>query len=186
MIGHRDALAKKSMRITCSVFLVVLIAHLTGSGQQSATHKSDRVLLLGTWVLVSRQDRTAGGQLRAETNLGDAPVGLLIYDATGHVAAQLMNRARTVTPGSMVTVMGGKANNSGSIAGYDAYFGTYSVNTESRTVTHHLDGALVPTDVGKSVTRKYEISTDTLKLSLETTAADGTAVTRTLVWVRGS
>ena len=39
-----------------------------------------------------------------------------------------------------------------SINGYDAYFGTYTINVRLHKVTHHLEGALVSSDIGKNFT----------------------------------
>jgi Lipocalin-like domain len=51
-------------------------------------------------------------------------------------------------------------------------------------VTHHLESALFPGDIGKSIARRFAISGDTLKIHFSTTLRDGTPVTRTLVWTR--
>jgi hypothetical protein len=51
-------------------------------------------------------------------------------------------------------------------------------------VTHHLDSALFPGDIGKSITRRFKLSGDTLEISFNTTLRDGKPVTRTLVWKR--
>ena len=48
--------------------------------------------------------------------------------------------------------------------GYYAYYGTYEVNWEKQTITHHLEGSLRPGDVGKDFTRAYEISDNRLAL----------------------
>jgi hypothetical protein len=47
-----------------------------------------------------------------------------------------------------------------------------------------LLGALSRENVGVVLTRAMEVQGDTLVIRLETTAADGTAVTRTLTWQR--
>jgi len=48
--------------------------------------------LVGTWELVSRTDRDSTGRILSETTLGAAPIGYLIYDAAGHVAARSAHR----------------------------------------------------------------------------------------------
>ena len=78
----------------------------------------------------------------------------------------------------------GTDDTSQTILGYDAYFGTYTVNAKKGIVTHHLEGALFPGDIGKNITRRFSISGDTLTISFNTTQRDGTPVTRTLRWVR--
>ena len=80
----------------------------------------------------------------------------------------------------------GAKNNSRAQDGYDAYFGKYTIDDASGTVTQHLLGALSRENVGAVLTRAMEVQGDTLVIRLETTAADGTPVTRTLTWQRVS
>jgi hypothetical protein len=129
---------------------------------------SDR--LPGTWLLKSRIDRTTSGHRHPEPLLGEDPVALLIYDRSGHFAAQFMKRERSKVE---------------SVAGtYDAYFGTYTVDDDTHIVTQRLMAALVPNNIGATLTRTMHIQGDTLVISIETTAVDGTPVTRTLTWRR--
>ena len=81
--------------------------------------------LPGTWQLESRIDRTASGEVRSEPSLGEDPIALLIYDRSGHFAAQFMKRDRSVP---VPDGPSGAKNNSRAQAGYDAYFGTYTVD----------------------------------------------------------
>jgi len=137
--------------------------------------------LPGTWQLQSRVDITASGERRPEPSLGEDPVALLIYDRSGHFAAQFMRRDRSVM---IPDGPGGAKNNSRAQGGYDAYFGTYTIDDERATVTQTLLAALSVENVGHVLTRAMEVRDDTLVIRLETTAADGTEVTRTLTWQR--
>jgi len=137
--------------------------------------------LPGTWLLVSRIDMTEAGERRTEPSLGEDPIALLIYDRSGNFAAQFMRRDRTADVPDGPT---GASNNSRAQGGYDAYFGTYSVDDDNGTVTQHLLGALSRENVGLVLTRAMNVRGDTLTISLETNAADGTLVTRTLTWRR--
>ena len=78
----------------------------------------------------------------------------------------------------------GAKNNSRAQGGYDAYFGTYTIDDEKATVTQTLLAALSPENVGAVLTRAMEVRDDTLVIRLETTAGDGAPVTRTLTWQR--
>ena len=140
--------------------------------------------LLGTWRLVSREDRTPSGERRIDPGLGADPLAILVYDATGHFAAQFMKRDRSGVAAAAPVSAG--ANNSAAVNGYDAYFGTYTVDEASASVTQRLDGALSPGDVGKVVTRQMRVEGDRLIIQLATTSADGDPVTRTLIWLRGA
>jgi hypothetical protein len=137
--------------------------------------------LPGTWQLLSRIDVTASGERRPEPSLGEDPLALLIYDRSGHFAAQFMRRNRSV---DLPEGPGGATNNTRAQAGYDAYFGTYTIDDAKGSVTQRLLGALSSENVGAVLTRTMEVRADTLVIRLETTAADGTAVTRTLTWQR--
>ena len=137
--------------------------------------------LPGTWQLLSRVDVTASGDRRAEPSLGEDPLGLLIYDRSGHFAAQFMRRDRS---GDVPDGPSGAKNNSRPQGGYDAYFGTYVIDDEKGFVTQRLVGSLSRENVGVVLTRAMDVQGDTLVIRLETTAADGTTVTRTLTWRR--
>jgi hypothetical protein len=141
---------------------------------------SDR--LPGTWELVSRIDLTESGERRPEPSLGEDPIAYLIYDRSGHFAAQFMKRGDRPAP--LPEGPSGAKNNSRAQGGYDAYFGTYTVDDAQGTVTQRLLGALSQENVGSVLTRAMEVSGDTLVIRLQTTAADGSAVTRTLTWRR--
>src|SRR5438045_3456997 len=112
--------------------------------------------LVGTWQLLSREDVTSDGKRRTEPILGADPVAYLMYDAAGHFAVQFMRRDRGAGEQVADRNRVGGANNSGAVDGYDAYFGRYTV-AEDGTVTQELIGALSPGDVGKIVTRRFQI-----------------------------
>jgi hypothetical protein len=139
--------------------------------------------LIGTWSLVSREDRTASGERRIDPSLGADPIALLVYDRGGNFAAQFMKRDRQ----SMLPAPAGAAgpNNSRAVGGYDAYFGSYTVDDVAGTVTQRLLGALSPENVGLVLTRSMRVSGDELVIQLDTASVgDGTPVVRTLRWTR--
>jgi hypothetical protein len=141
--------------------------------------------LVGTWELVSRTERDSAGHVLNESSLGAAPIGYLIYDAAGHVAAQLAARDRTGLVCDS-TGLSPDPNNNANIGGYSAYFGTYRIDVTSGTVTHILDGALSPADAGKRLRRRFQVIGDTLTISFEPLSPDGARRTRTFVWHRVS
>ena len=140
--------------------------------------------LIGTWRLVSREDRTAAGERRIDPGLGADPVALLVFDMAGNFTAQFMKRDRSSGEVAMTARFG--ANNSTAINGYDAYFGKYTVDEGSGSVMTTLEGSLSPEDVGSVFTREMRVDGDTLTIKLETTSGDGEPVTRTLVWNRSA
>lgn len=92
-----------------------------------------------------------------------------------------MKRDRTA---ATVTLGAAGPNNSRTIGGYDAYFGLYSVDDDAGTVTQKLLGALSAENVGQVLTREMKVVGDMLTISLDTAAANGEPVTRTLAWKR--
>jgi hypothetical protein len=125
---------------------------------------------IGTWKLISVEDREASG----ETSLpyGPDPAGLLIYDGGGRMAVQIMRRGRTSGNPDMEA---GEALRS-AVAGFTAFFGTYEINEAEGTVIHNVEGHLLPASVGKRLTRRYEFSGNRLTLS--------PSDTRRIIWER--
>jgi hypothetical protein len=164
--------------------IVAIALQVVGSQSSGPAAQTPRELLVGSWVLVSREDRAADGRRVPEPTLGPDPLGFLVYDGRGNMAVQLMRRSREAGAGTPKPPAQAGTSNTGSADGYDAYFGTYSVDLEARTVTHHLVGALLPRDVGKSLARHFQVSATELRLWFETEGSSGQRVVRTLAWRR--
>lgn len=147
---------------------------------------SIRAQLIGSWRLVSRISRREDGQVEIDPGLSTTPLGVLIYDRSGHVAAQLSRRDRTVAmigeECQAAAATKGTSDTAQTVLGYDAYFGTYRVNEKDGIVTHHLEAALFPGDIGKDIVRHFTISGDSLTIIINTTTREGAKVIRTLVW----
>jgi lipocalin-like protein len=138
--------------------------------------------LVGTWDLLSREDVSSAGQRHTEASLGSDPFGLLFYDAKGNFAAQFMKRARDDSAPQFVAQAA--VNNSRAQGGYDAYFGTYTVDDAEGTVTQRLIGALSRENVGQVLTRAMSVAGDELVIRVHTATSSGSAIIRTLLWRR--
>lgn len=139
-------------------------------------------ILIGTWELLSREDFTRNGERRIDPSLGADPIAILTYDRGGYFAAQFMKRKRG--PEQETGTAGATPNNSRARGGYDAYFGTYTVNDNDGTVTQRLTGALSPENVGQVLTRGMTITGNELVIRLDTATTDGELIVRTLRWKR--
>jgi len=117
-----------------------------------------------------------------DPGLGKTPTGYLIYDSSGHMAVQLMrlDRSTTIDCGASGPA---PSDNSQSVNGYDAYFGRYTIDEASHTVTHHLEGALAAADVGKNLVREFQVSEDKLTIIVRTNSPKNKQI-RTLTWER--
>jgi len=67
--------------------------------------------------------------------------------------------------------------------GYEAYFGTYTIDETNHTVTHHVEGALAAADVGKSLVRNFQVSGEKLTIVVRTSSPKEKQI-RTLAWER--
>ena len=137
--------------------------------------------LPGTWRLLSRVVHSTNGERRSDPAEDTDHLALLFYDRSGNFAAQFMKRDRS---GPIAEAPAAAPNNSRSLGGYDAYFGTYSINDAEGTVTQRLAGALAPENVGIVVTRRMQVEGDTLVVRVDTTTPQGEPVVRTLTWQR--
>lgn len=168
-----------------SLTVVVMLTTLTcvHAGAQDAGINGSKVQLVGTWRLVSRAVTSENGKPAEEPVLGAVPVGYLMYDTTGHMAVQLMRQSRSKTIDCAVSSSGPSDNSPLFVNGYEAYFGTYTVDDTKHTVTHHLEGALAASDLGKDLVRHFQISGDKLTITLTTHSPQGLQ-NRTLMWER--
>jgi Lipocalin-like domain len=120
---------------------------------QDASHSNPFV---GTWHLVSIDS----GEPRI---FGESPVGMLMYDATGYVAVQIMRNPRPEFAGNTASFPAPKDVQL-AYRSYYAYYGTYTIDAQKKIITHHLQGSLRPGDVGKDFIRAYTFGDNSLSL----------------------
>jgi hypothetical protein len=138
--------------------------------------------LVGLWRLVRIEVRQPDGSITADPDLGPHPVGYIFYDSSGHMGVQIMNPDRPRW----------KSDNEPSpdeaklsIAGYDAYSGTYEVHPKEGYVVHHSEISLDPNGVGEDRKRKFEMSGNQLRLTPPPfKTVNGVLVDETLIWER--
>ena len=110
------------------------------------------------------------------------PLGILCFGPS-HFAAQFMKRDRSDEENVPSRVQD-KNNNTAAINGYDAYFGTYSVDEAAGTIATRVEGSISPVNIGKTYVRDVRVVGNELIIQLRTTAVDGTPVTRTNTFSR--
>ena len=121
------------------------------------TGTSEKTQLVGTWRLISAEDKNPDTGKWVPYTFGNPPSGYFIYDATGHASIQIMTTPPqkiatpdTPTPDEALAIFNG----------YIAYYGSYTV--DSANITVQVEGALDPSQVGTAQVRPYELSGDTL------------------------
>ena len=108
-----------------------------------------RERIVGSWELQSRTVRRGSGETVNDPVLGQQPIGRLFYSISGHMALQMMRQGRAQAIGEPASP--DEAKNARVVLGYDAYFGTFTVDERAGTVTHHIQGSLFPEDLGQGL-----------------------------------
>jgi hypothetical protein len=139
--------------------------------------------LVGTWKLVSIEERRANGELVTPLDYGPDPIGLLIYDATGRISVHAMRRGRPKLPSDDVHLAPPEQAKA-AFTGYNAYFGTYEVDEKQGIVIHHVQGSLIPNWEGSDQRRRFILDGDRLILIPPEIQAAGEKRTRRLTWER--
>lgn len=113
--------------------------------------------IVGTWRLISAEDRSSPDDPWVPYTFGNPPSGYFIYDATGHASIQIMTTPpqKIATPDSPTPTEALAIFNN-----YIAYYGTYTIDETNLTV--QVEGAWDPSQVGSSQPRPYELLGDTL------------------------
>ena len=164
--------------VTVGLVLLVGCCGVLARASTQNTRGSVRERIAGAWRLETRTVAQGNGAALVDPVLGQQPIGRLFYDASGHMMLQMMRQARAqaISVPSNPT----DAKHPRIVLGYDAYFGTFTVNEAEGTITHHVEGSLFPEDLGKQFKRFYKLEGDTFTLSFTSTSPDGAELTRTL------
>ena len=138
--------------------------------------------LVGSWDLVEYDRRDESG-IVAEAYYGDNPLGNLIYTASGDMSVHLVD-PRIGEFESRDYLRGTPAEIKEAFEGYYGYFGTYTVDEDAKTVTHHVIGASFRGYTGSDQTRFFELEGNRLGLVSGVEIEDGVPSTFHLVWKR--
>jgi hypothetical protein len=120
----------------------ILVAALTAGVAQSGGKDSTRDKLVGSWRLAWVEEQLADGTMKKYTDR----VGTIVYTRDGHMSVQIMLPEGQDPGANPVKYDQGH---------YEAYYGPYEIDEAAHTVTHHVEGALVRSLIGKNLTRVY-------------------------------
>lgn len=158
-------------RWAISLFLALATAVGTAADTKAPPAPTAKSLV-GTWRLVAYEDHPQGRPVKYP--FGEKPVGLLIYDASGHMAIQVMKVPHPqVASGDELKMT--DAEKIALLDAYVAYFGTYSVDWAKGVITHHVAADLYDVFVGTAQERPFELDGDRLLLH-PTWTEDGVTV----------
>lgn len=135
---------------------------------------------LGAWRLVSFVGRGADG--RETTDYGPTPRGCLMYDKGGRMSVHITHSDPRPPFKSGDPFGASPEELKDAFDKYFSYFGTYTVDENAGTVTHHVEGASYPNYVGTDQRRFFTLQGDRLVLSMP--PGEGAGVTYVATWER--
>lgn len=134
---------------------------------------------LGSWGLVSFEEVLPSGE--SSRPFGNSPLGLLVYEADGHMSAQVSvgapTRFASDDPGQASAEEASEAWRA-----YFGYWGSFEVCAEERVVVHRVEGSSFANWIGTEQIRHFRFD-GTNGLILETESSSGHF---TVIWERRS
>jgi hypothetical protein len=130
--------------------LLIGMAAVSGRPQADSQKPSTSVTVgdqfVGAWRLAWLERPGGNGKLHRIDCCG-----MLVFTPDRHMSVQVMEH-------DVQTQRGASGPEQYSQGGYEASYGRYEVDERAHTFTFHVEGALVPTLVGKDLPRAYEFS----------------------------
>ena len=143
--------------------LLPLVGLIAGCMLLPAAQMNPKNELIGTWRLLQYETWSPGGSRR--TPFGEQPSGYAVFDDTGHAFIQLM-RTPPVNP-LPAGVGGATADELRNLyQAYAAYYGTYTVDAETRAVVIAVEGSNLPAYLKTQQVRPFRIDGDKLVLGV--------------------
>ena len=113
------------------------------SNKESRGHNPEasiRRRLIGAWKLLTFEIWVDGNVLHP---YGEYSIGPLTYDEAGRMSAHVMKPGRKSSITDPIAVTSASCDELRQIAdGYVGYYGTFSIDEESKTVIHHVEVAI--------------------------------------------
>lgn len=145
------------MKTICISILLVGFMLAVVPNANAQTPDADLSGLVGAWRLVELDQPAADGSVHAVP-----ATGMFVFTRDGHLQVQVMESdARPEHPA------GPQQYSSG---GYEASYGSYTVDWNAHIFTFHVDGALVRSLIGKDLPRAFEIKGN--RLTVKSTRTD--------------
>jgi Lipocalin-like domain len=167
-------------RAALLIVLAVLALPRPASAQRDQA-SSIQQQILGTWKLLSyvREEIPSGAKSDV---MGAHPSGYINYGRDGRMIVIIVGSDRKKPVGPVVTPEEAEAL----IRSMLAYAGTYTVDSDAKTVTHHIDVSWDQSRTGESHVRTYKLDGDRLTLTTQPSndPATGKKTVRTLIWER--
>jgi hypothetical protein len=162
--------------------LLVVVAVLGFAWHTSAETEqvsSIQQAILGNWRLVSyvREEVPSGAKSDV---MGAHPSGYINYGRDGRMMVMIVGGERKKPAGAVATPEEAQAL----LTSMLAYAGTYTIDSQAKTVVHHIEISWDQTRTGTDQVRSYKLEGKRITLTTEPSAdpATGKKTVRTLVW----
>jgi hypothetical protein len=141
------------MRGLNCVPIVLVLGAVSGTPQQNPIANR----LAGAWRLVSVEGHPPG-----LPGFYDRPTGMIVYLASGQMAVQIAAKAdrKPFAPFNRGRLSATPEEKAAAFDSYLAYYGTYTVDGQAGTVTHHIEDYSVPGRRGTTNVRWFEFRGD--------------------------
>jgi hypothetical protein len=173
----QDRQVRRAILLIAIAVLAIPCRASAQTDQANSIHQQ----ILGTWKLVSyvREEIPSGAKSNV---MGAQPTGYINYGRDGRMMVIIVGSERKKPVGPVATPEEAEAL----IRSMLAYAGTYTLDTEAKTVTHHIDVSWDQSRTGESHVRTYKLDGDRLTLTTQPSndPATGQKTVRTLIWER--
>lgn len=158
------------------VALLGLTCHLPA---QTEPANSIQQAILGTWKLVSYVGEELPSGAKSDV-MGAHPSGYINYGPDGRMIVIIVGSDRKKPAGAVAMPEEAEAL----IRSMLAYAGKYTIDSEAKTVTHHIDISWDQSRTGTDHVRSYKLEGNHLTLTTQpsTDPATGKKTVRTLLW----
>ena len=165
MRGGLVNISRNCLRVLVVFPLLTILAYCAGPVDDSAEMAgSGDTELIGTWRFNSMEARSPSGDVFYP--YGENIFGRLIYTTEGLMTVLLMNpdRPRFASDDPLA---GTPEEIEAAYRGFDAYCGSFTVDENRATVTHHLQASKFPNWIGTDQVRSFECRENRLKLKAD-------------------
>ena len=167
------------MKQAVLLVVVAVLGFAWHSSAESEQANSVQPAMLGTWRLVSyvREEVPLGAKSDV---MGAHPSGYINYARDGRMMVMIVGGERKKPAGAVATPEEAQAL----LTSMLAYAGTYTIDTQAKTVVHHIDISWDQARTGTDQVRSYKLEGKRITLTTEPSAdpATGKKTVRTLVW----
>jgi hypothetical protein len=157
------------MKLSCitPLFFLFLFAMIIMSCDSPRTSEKEEPMnqqqqLVGAWKFLSMKAKTPDGKVIHP--YGEKLYGMLVYAASGHMSFLAMRPDRPQFA-SDDPFEGTPEEIQKAFEGFDAYCGTYEVDEEKGTITHHVEASRLPGWVGTDQVRHFRFEGNRLILT---------------------